>query len=268
MMNPGRTSSEKKEQPSGKDNIMKLLVNEVAKLTGVTVRTLHYYDEIGLLRPSEISESGYRYYDEDALALLQQIMFYRELEFPLKDIREIILPDKFDRNNALRNQKDLLYAKRKRINGLIELIDEILDGDNKTAVTDFTAFDEKEIERMKNEYRKEVVERWGETDEFRQSEQKARTKTKDDWRFAQEEAESIFSGFAALMDKSPSDAEVTALVRKWQDHINRNYYTCSDEMLLKLGEMYITDARFKNNLDSHGTGTAQYMHDAIVSCCS
>ena len=132
-------------------------INEVAKLTGVTVRTLHYYDEIGLLKPSEVTEAGYRLYDSTALETLQQILFFRELDFSLNDIKEIMTNPNYDKANALTKHRELLLQKRNRIDDLIVLVDSTLKGESDMS---FKQFDMTEFEAMKEKYSAEVKERW------------------------------------------------------------------------------------------------------------
>ena len=131
-------------------------INEVAKLTGITVRTLHYYDEIGLLRPSSISTTGYRLYDNNDIKKLQQILFFRELNFSLKEIKEIIKNPNYNKTDALKNQKQLLLLKRKRLDGIIELVENAIKGENYMS---FKEFDTTEIEKLKKEYAEEAKER-------------------------------------------------------------------------------------------------------------
>lgn len=144
-------------------------VSEVAKLTGVTVRTLHYYDEIGLLKPSKVTEAGYRLYGNADLEILQQILFFRELDFSLSDIREIMLNPTYSRETALQNHRELLLQKRKHIDGLISLVDKTLKGDNDMS---FKQFDTTEIKNARKEYAAEAKQRWGESDAYIEYEEK------------------------------------------------------------------------------------------------
>ncbi|OPJ56560.1 MerR family transcriptional regulator [Clostridium oryzae] len=239
-------------------------INEVAKLTGVTVRTLHYYDEIGLLKPSQITETGYRLYDENALAVLQQILFFRELDFPLNKIKDIMTNPAFDKNEALKKQKELLLKKRKRIDKLINLVNNTLEGDINMS---FKEFDITEFENAKNKYAEEVKERWGNTDAYAESEKKTSNYSKDQWHQINEGGKSILKAFADNMDKSPDSKEVQTLVKRWQDFITENFYTCTNEILQCLGLMYTEDERFKKNIDSHGEGTAEFISHAIKIYC-
>ena len=144
-----------------------MTVKEVSKLTGVSVRMLHYYDKIGLFKPSKINESGYRLYDDNDLSTLQQILFFKELEVPLKDIKDIMNSPYFDKIKTLENQKKLLTLKRDRLNGLIELIDKTIKGENAMS---FEEFDTSEFYKVWEDYRNEnkerVIETFGSNEKF------------------------------------------------------------------------------------------------------
>lgn len=244
---------------------MSFSVSETAKLTGVSVRTLHYYDEIGLLSPSIISETGYRYYDDSALERLQQILFYRELDFTLKDIAEIMNASGYQKEDALRKQRELLQLKRKRLDKLIHLLDANLKGENTMS---FKEFDMSEIENAKAKYAKEVNERWGSTDAYKQSKRRTDGYTTEDWARIKEEADDITKRFAEKVGEDPASAEVQELVAQWQNHITKYYYDCTNEILAGLGQMYVADERFTNNIDKFGEGTAKLMSQAIEVYCS
>ncbi|MDO5520632.1 MAG: MerR family transcriptional regulator [bacterium] len=239
-------------------------INEVAKLTGVTVRTLHYYDQIGLLKPEEITEAGYRLYGKESLMALQQILFFRELEFPLQEIKEIMTNPSFDQKEALRKQKQLLLEKRKRLDGLIELVEESIEGGDTMS---FKEFDTSEIEKQKKQYAKEVKERWGTTDAYKESEQKTKGYSKEDWNAIQEESADIMKAFAAHKEEPSDSKELQELVSRWQQHITKRYYNCTKEILAGLGLMYTADERFKKNIDQYGEGTAECMANAIAVYC-
>ena len=237
----------------------------MAKLTGVTVRTLHYYDEIGLLKPSEITESGYRLYDEAALESLQQILFFRELDFPLNKIKEIMIDPNYDKEFTLIKQKELLMQKRKRIDGLINLIDKAIKGENDMS---FKEFDMTEIEASKVKYADEVKKRWGKTDAYKESESKTKNYDKDKWKEINDDAEGILNKFSEYRKLDPTDKEVQDLVERWKQYITDNFYNCTNEILSSLGLMYVEDERFKNNIDKNGEGTAEFMADAIEVYCN
>ena len=240
-------------------------ISEVAKLTGITVRTLHYYDEIGLLKPSEITEAGYRLYSREDLDILQQILFFRELDFPLSQIKEIMNNPNYDKEEALKKQKELLIQQRQRIEGLIKLIEKRIEGDNNMS---FKEFDMNEIEENKKKYAKEVKERWGTSKAYEESEKKTSSYNKEKWGDINQETSEIFKGFAELRNSDPGSEEVQELVRRWQKYITDNFYTCTNEILSGLGLMYVEDERFKENLDKNGEGTAKLMAEAIKIYCS
>lgn len=240
-------------------------IQEAARLTGVTERTLRYYDRIGLLHPSGMTESGYRLYDEDALRRLQQIMFFRELGFPLAQIREIMDSPGYDMNEALRRHRLLLIAERDRLNGLIDLAERTLKGENDMS---FDAFDRSGIDRQRDAYAEEARRRWGGTDAYAESEKKTAGYGKEQWEAIQQEADEIFAAFAALRGHAPDEPDVQALVARWQAHITRNYYACTKEILAGLGQMYTADERFMQNIDRAGAGTAQLMSAAIAAYCA
>lgn len=240
-------------------------INEVAKLTGVTVRTLHYYDEIGLLTPSKITESGYRIYDYNSLEKLQQILFFRELEFSLNDIKDIMQNPHYDKDRALNKHKALLVQKRNRLNDLIELVDNTIKGECDMS---FKQFDMTEWEKSKREYAQEVKERWGDTKAYAESEKKTNSYDDKQWKLLNDEGACLLKEFGENINNSPASQEVQALVKRWQEYITANFYSCTKEILSCLGVMYIEDERFKKNIDRNGMGTAQLMADAIKVYCS
>lgn len=243
---------------------MKYSVGELARRCGCSVRTLHYYDEIGLLHPSEITEAGYRYYDGDAEKVLLQILFYRELELPLRDISHVICGSEAERTAALRAHRELLLLRRKRMDGLLQALNEALEG-KQMEKPKITA---EEIQKTKERYADEVKQRWGKTDEYRQSKAKSESRTIAQDVQAEQEAGDIFAAFAAAMDQDPAGETAQGLVRRWQKHITEYYYDCTKEILACLGEMYVADARFTENIDRYGDGTAAFMRDAIRVYCA
>jgi DNA-binding transcriptional MerR regulator len=234
-------------------------VKEVAALSGVSVRTLHYYDSIGLLEPESTTRAGYRLYGEKQLARLQQIMFLRELDFSISDISGILASGGSARD-MLEKQRELLLKKRDRLDGLVGLIENLIEGED---IMGFEKFDMTEIETSKELYRKEAAERWGGTEAFRQSEEKTAAYTKEDWQAVSAEMQSVLGGFVGIMDKGPSSPEARAAVEKLQAHITTRYYDCTNEILAGLGEMYVKDERFKNNIDKNAEGLASFINEAI-----
>ena len=244
---------------------MRLSVSEMAKLCGVSVRTLHHYDHIGLLHPETAAESGYRWYGQADVARMQEILFFRELDFPLKEIAAILADPNYDRQAAMHQQKTLLTMKRDRLNGLLSLLEENLKGEQNMS---FSEFDVSEIERCREKYAAEVKERWGDTEAYRESEAQAAKNSGQDWADQTEEMNDIFRGFAGLRGTAPASPAAKAQVKRWQDFITAHFYRCTDEVLAGLGQMYTADQRFCGNLDRFGAGTALFMSEAIAAYCA
>ncbi|MDD5935172.1 MAG: MerR family transcriptional regulator [Clostridiales bacterium] len=240
-------------------------VNDVARLTGVTVRTLHYYDQIGLLKPEKVRDTGYRSYTSKDLELLQQILFFRELDFPLNQIKEIMEHPNYDRREALKRQRELLHKKQLRLKKMVHLIDRMMDGDQEIS---FHEFDMTEIENMKQQYVEEAKKRWGETDTYKEYEKKTGGYSKETWNIINEEFEKILLEFSKIRKEDPACEKAQLLVREWQNFITKNYYDCTIEILEGLGMMYISDERFMKNMDCHGEGTAAFISEAIKIYCN
>ena len=235
-------------------------ISEVAKLTGITVRTLHYYDEIGLLKPDGVTEVGYRVYSDADLELLQQILFFRELDFPLEDIRRIMQNPAYDREDALRKQKELLLQKRGRLDRLIALVDSTLKGERDMS---FRQFDATEIEETRRRYAEEAKQRWGDTAAYAEYEARSENVSDAQQRMLDGEGAELLREFGTKRALAPDSPEAQALVKKWQDYISASYYTFTKEILACLGKMYVGDARFTQNIDRFGEGTAAFMAAAI-----
>lgn len=240
-------------------------INEVAKLTGVTVRTLHYYDEIGLLKPDEVNESGYRIYTEKSLEKLQQILFFRELDFPLNEIKKIMEDPLFDEKLAMKRHMELLIKKRERLDSIIELLRNRIEGGKTMS---FKEFDTTEIEEMKKKYAQEAKERWGNTDAYKVSQEKTKGYDENKWKDVLADGGSILQKFAECRDCNPGSEQAQNLVKKWQDYITDNFYPCSKQILSGLGMMYVGDERFTENIDKYGKGTAEFIAKAIEIYCS
>lgn len=234
-----------------------LTVHEVSALTGASIRALHHYDAIGLLKPTVVTEAGYRLYDERALMRLQEILLLRELEFPLRDIARILDSPGFDRRAALCDQLTLLRLRCERLTRLISLTENLINGGN---TMDFSAFDDSK----EREYAAEARKRWGNTAAWKEYEAKEGARTNDERRSAEDGLTDIFKGFGGLRALAPDDPAVKAQVKKLQAHITANWYECTDEILSGLGRMYVTDPRFKENIDrAGGDGTAEFAARAI-----
>ena len=242
---------------------MKYQIGEAAAMTGVSIRTLRYYDKIGLLKPAEISEAGYRYYTEREISLLQQILFYRELEFPLEDIKPLLSAPETVRMQALEGRLELLIMKREHIDGLIRLAEETIGGKEMTKPK-ITAED---MERVREQYAAEIRSKYGSSEEYSESERRySALSTNDKDRIVAEQNE-IFTAFGNLAGYDPESSEVQSLVKRWQEFITVNFYPCTKEILAGLGKLYIADERFKNNLNAYGEGTAEIMSRGIAVYC-
>ena len=240
---------------------MKMNIKKFSELTGVSVRTLHYYDEIGLLKPAFIDkQNSYRYYDENSLIRMQEILFYRELDFELKSIMKILSSKNYDKKKALSEQKKLLTLKRDRIERMIIALEKAEKGE-----TDMKAFSNKEYEQTRKKYEAEAKEKWGNTEAYKEQEKKTKNYSEDKWTEANGGLMAVFAEFAECKNKgfTPDSNEAQALANKLQKHISENYYTCTKEILKGLGQMYVCDERFKNNIDSYGEGTADFASKAI-----
>ncbi len=236
-------------------------VKEISGLTGVSVRALHYYDSIGLLKPAKVTEAGYRLYDDAALARLQTILLFRELQFPLKEIKAILDSPDFDPSEALAQQIRLLELQYQHIGELISFAREIQE--KGVGNMNFQAFDTKKVEA----YRAEVKERWGSTREYREYKQRGEKAGNSD--SAAGQLTRLFSEFGELRQLPPDDRKVQEKVDTLQKFITEHYYTCSDSVLYELGQMYVYDERFRRNIDqAGGEGTAELVKRAIELHCA
>ena len=237
-------------------------VTEVSRITGVSVRTLHHYDAIDLLRPTAVTEAGYRLYDEQALGRLQTILLFRQLQFPLKEIKKILDSPNFDPREALSQQIELLELQKEHLEGLIAHARQI----QKTGVInmDFSAYDQRKID----EYSARAKEKWGGTDAYREYEQKTAGQSKDDARSAADGLMDIFRELGEIRTSPPASAEAQALVKKLQAYITAHYYTCTSQILRSLGQMYAAGGEMTENIDkAGGQGTAVFAKDAIEIFC-
>ncbi|KXY89795.1 MULTISPECIES: MerR family transcriptional regulator [Bacillus cereus group] len=235
---------------------MAMKVKEVANLVGISVRTLHHYDEIGLLTPDETTESGYRLYSNENLETLQQILFFKELGFPLKKIKEIIMSPSFDREEALKLHKKMLLEKRARLDKVIATIDKTIQHTKgeieMTNKEKFEGFD-----FSHNPYEEEARERWGDA-----AVDKANEYAKGMSKEKQEEFNAIYRNLAALRHGAPDSKEAQEAIKVWYDYL-QNFSHYSLDAFKGLGQMYVADERFTKNIDKFGEGLAQFMCDAM-----
>lgn len=231
-------------------------VHEVSKLSGVSVRALHHYDAIGLLKPAASTAAGYRLYDDAALERLQQILLLRELEFPLREIKSILDRPDFDPKAALEQQIELLELKIEHLQRLIALARDTIQTGG-TAMN-FSAFDKTDFER----YAAEAKQRWGATAAYQEFQQKGASPA------AAAEMMQLFAQMGGIRHLSPASDEAQAAIQALQQFITDHFYTCTLPILRGLGQMYVTDQRFKDNIDgAGGMGTAAFISKAIEIYC-
>lgn len=237
-------------------------VKEVSLITGVSVRTLHHYDAIGLLHPTRVTEAGYRLYDDASLARLQSILLLRELQFPLKEIRDILDTPGFDPICALEDQIRLLELKRDHLNDLIAHARQIKKSGGISM--NFKPYDTKKLDT----YAAQAKERWGNTDAWRESQEKAKGKTPDQQLSEADGLMDIFRRLGQYKDGSPAVPEVQALVAELQQCICDHYYNCTTQILSGLGQMYAAPGEMNENIDrTGGAGTGEFACRAIEIYC-
>lgn len=228
-------------------------VSQVSSLTGISVRTLHHYDSIGLLKPAKVTEAGYRLYDEAALTRLHTILLFRELDFPLKQIQEILDTPGFDPVEALEKQIELLEEKRLRLDSVIRQAKRIK---------------EKGLIEMKKEtfnaYKQEATSRWGKTEAWKEYAKKSEGRSKETEQSLGDGLMDIFRRVGALRQGDPGSREAQTLVKELQSYITAHYYTCTPQILKGLGQMYAAGGDFTVNIDkAGGPGTAVFAQRAI-----
>jgi MerR family transcriptional regulator, thiopeptide resistance regulator len=244
---------------------MSYTVRQLAKLAGVSPRTLHYYDEIGLLRPEKVGENGYRYYGEPELLRLQQILFYKELDFSLEQITEILTRPDFDLRDALRQHKAGLEERARRLNRLIETVDHTihyLQGETKMA--------DKELfegwsEEKQPEYEKEIRERCGDT-HVTESVKNWNDYSKEEKARIQAEGEENYRALAACISAGPGSTAAQAAIARWHQNL-RYFYEPSIEIMRGLGQMYVDDGRFRKNFTKLNPNLPEFTRDAINIYC-
>ncbi|MDE7244293.1 MAG: MerR family transcriptional regulator [Oscillospiraceae bacterium] len=247
-----------------------LAIHEMANLTGVTTRTLRYYDKIDLLKPSIVTETRYRLYTQDDLCRLQEILFFREIGFALKEIRSLLNAPNYNRIEAMKKHLSILEAQRERLEDIISLVKDRINGSSEIS---FSAFSNSKVLELQAKYREEVFERWGNTDSLREFETNFSAKAQ---KLQQEEletymafAQNIFERLSMYEDEAPDCAEIQKLVHEWQLFISDHFYPCDKKMLSYLSNLYIVDDRFNCFINRFGTGDlASFFNQAICVYCS
>jgi len=237
-------------------------VHEVADISGVSVRTLHHYDAIGLLKPTRITEAGYRLYDDAALARLQSVLLFRELQFPLREIGAILDSPGFDEKETIRQQLEMLRLQKERLEGLIAFAESLTE--KGVHNMSFEAFDNKELEQ----YAAEAKEKWGTTAAWQESQQKAAGKTQAEKKSMADGLMAKFAELGTMGEIAPDSERAQMWAKSLQDYITANFYTCTKEIFSGLGQMYTVDERFRANIDAAGgVGTAELAGKAIEIYC-
>ena len=237
-------------------------VTEIAQLAHISVRTLHHYDAIGLLKPTVLTEAGYRLYDDTALERLYLILLFRELEFPLKDIQAILDTPDFDRNRILEQQVEMLKAKAAHLQNLIHLA----NGIKLTGVKNlkFKNWDPKKID----EYSAQAETLYGKTNAWKEYSEKAKGRSKGQEQALGDGIMDLFSKLGTMKELSPESAEVQAWVKELQSYITEHFYNCTPQILRGLGEMYAGGGSMTENIDAAGgAGTGEFARDAIQIYC-
>ena len=246
-----------------------LTVGEIALLTGVTVRTLHHYDEIGLVRPDRHSDNGYRLYGSREIERLQEVLLFRELGLGLEEIRQIVSDSGYQRLTALERHRRMIESKANHLLGMIDAIDATIAAErNGTTMTNkdmlgvFGDFNPDDFED-------EAKEAWGDTDAYRESAQRTARYTKQDWEQMKREDAEINSALAALMESGTlaDSPEAMDLAERHRSHLSKWFYECTPEIHAGLGQVYIADSRFTENIDRTTPGLAAYLSAAIASNC-
>lgn len=238
-------------------------IGEVSRQTSLSIRALRHYDAIGLLPPTRVTDAGYRLYDEAALERLRSILFFRELRFPLGEIKAILDRPGFDPKEILTDQLHLLELQRARLDELIALARETIEKGGEHM--DFSAFDDAELER----YAAEAKARWGQTPAHREFAQRTAGRAPAERRADDQALMSVFGELETVKAQPPESETAQAWVARLQDCITSRFYTCTPDILWGLGEMYVQDGRMRATIDGvGGPGAAAFAHQAIVAYCA
>ena len=239
-----------------------MTVHEVSQISGVSIRALHHYDKIGLLPPTEVTDAGYRMYDDTALERLQQILLFKELQFTLKEIKAILDSPDFDRGRVLEQQIQLLELRKEHLQNLIDLARGIkMIGVKHMS---FEAFDTRKFDK----YVRQAKASWGQTDAYKEYEKKSVGRSKEEQHVLNVQMMEIFSEFGKIKEQDPEGEAAVGLAKRLQEFITEHFYTCTDKILLGLGAMYAGGGDLTVNIDKiGGTGTAEFADKAIQAYC-
>ena len=247
---------------------MEYRIKEVAELSGTTVRTLHHYHDIGLLVPDRITEAGYRLYSESSLMTLRQILFLRELDFPLKQIRALLKQSDFDEVALYRKQRRLLQLKIQRLNGILDALDQaiIQRGGMIPVAQIFKPFNKEEIETMQEQYADELRSKY-DHDVVEACNNKVANYDDEKWKEVQIRMGELIQTLADCMDHPPSCPAAQQAIHQYRMHITDSFYDCTPDILKGLGQLYICDERFTQFFEQCRKGLAQYVKEVIDVYC-
>ena len=237
-------------------------VKEISQLTGVSVRTLHHYDSIGLLKPTRTTESGYRLYNEDALKRLSAILLYRELDFSLKEIDTLLAMSAQERSNVIREKISELEQRQHRLENRIFLAKNLerFGGINMTEPINTASLDDQEAQ---------VKLLWGKIEAYQEYAEKVKNRSAEESETVNDRLMQLFVQLGSMLDKAPESPEVHAWVAGLQSYISRYYYRCTPQILRGLGQMYADGSSMTDNIDrAGGSGTAELAHHAIEYYCN
>lgn len=242
-------------------------IKEVADMAGISVRTLHYYDEIKLLSPKKLEDNSYRVYSKEDVKKLQDILYFKTFGFKLSQIKSLMKEDDYNRKIILNRHKESISMKIIQLQTILMNLNKTIE-DEKGVLTmadqeRFEGFDMEKIEKHMETYAAESKEKYGHTDAYKESTKRTSKYSRDDWAAISKEADGIYQGFKSTLELDAGDPKVQKLVLDWKNHISKYYYTCTNDILEGLGAMYIGDQRFKENINQHGSGIAERMSEAI-----
>ena len=237
-------------------------VKDLAEIAGITVRTLHHYDKIDLLKPAGKTEAGYRLYGKEQLERLHEVLFFRELKFSLDEIKHILSQPSYDRKLALKTHRNLMEKEKDRLEALIKTLDACIDEtkgeyDMEKTKESLKALDKSTLEA----YRKEAVARWG-SDMVETSEERMKQNGMKTPEAAQKEMDALLCEAASIQTEPVESETVQTFVEKYRAHINR-FYDCTDDIFLGLAQMYLEDPRFYENMSAYGKGLPEFLSAAM-----
>ncbi|WP_028609887.1 MerR family transcriptional regulator [Paenibacillus harenae] len=238
-----------------------LAVKDIVQITGITTRTLHYYDRIDLFKPTHLTEKGYRLYERSSLEKLQTILFLKEMDFPLKEIADIIKLTKQEQKEIVKQQRQALLMKKQRLETIMAALDEYVSGKD---ISDLPLFNHSSVLPLKEQYANEARFLYGETEAYKAYNETLETLSQDEKEERFAEVEELFKQIASCIDQSPSSDEVQRLIEEWKKSLMQ-FTTCDAELLACIAHTYKFDARFKNYFNQYSSeDLADFLYSAIM----